>query len=705
MSIPVKNPVPEINTSANIALSQWNDSVEKKELLSLDSFIDSIILNGAGTDVNLSLIQEDSQTDKLVYKLGNTSDVLLKVRLGSNTPDDIPELGVGSNYDITGLSGTGLVWDQEVQDMSVPVIFGLVFTITLTEDTTETYTGSDGSSIPKVRYIRNIESETFCKDWNTLFPTNFESCTFGNREYKRIVSSEHSDAAYLNVYVNGLEKSEEVGNTVRIFLPTFIGRYTNEDGLYFITKFLAGATNSGIRKFWQVPYARKSTVGSVVDPDANETKDVNEDKVLIRGETEVDNAKNINLVNGELYSYKYMDFQDDWFTSQSGDSTSNYILPFDDNFTEYNIDTQTVTKYPKFRLEIHDSYSNKKVYYSNEINGHFMDYEKNTVVGELSYDGNHYTVILYSSIIEENSTEFLNFNPFFEDVVVCELYAPMARLDDQEFRVKKITSSKKTVIQNLSLDQKTEIEGGEIKIESYIGPSLGNGFGFNLIDGFYHYSFTGNDQKKDWFFSSEGMKYYYDTNELWCSYGRNKIYFSKDTNIHDVETEIKPEEIIYKWDWQGTPTSTKISVIQSDSTSCGISFDKNLSVGNDVLVGNNVVVDHNILLQSLMFGKIVSRNEKGVRIGVFWSKTWPTSSNSVCCYSGPGDVQNLNGITVNALKTYLTNLLQNNIEGNNNFIWIMMNKNGVFSIIDNVIDLNNTIESDYKAGIIFQVVP
>lgn len=315
MSIPVIPALPELNTSANIALSQWNENDRNVQKQMTESLFDSIRTGGVGS--NLKTYVDDSVNalylNGKIYVGGKTA-----IYIGSKKID-LPYIEQSNLFFTTFYVPTQTSSEKNY-------IVGSIVSLKLTEQTDE-FIGTDGTSIPEYTYDPEFEVEDGYVDISTDFASDFSSVTVKTENdstgvlFKKIVvmkdeSTDTNINENLNVYIN---KNSNEATGFQLFIPLFVVLHF-KTGVNFspCKQFNPKRINSScLSVFWSVPEYKTDVLAS--NNGINQVE--NQTNKEFKGDIKIENL----IVNNKIITKekKYQRFDD--FINESDTTHADYV--------------------------------------------------------------------------------------------------------------------------------------------------------------------------------------------------------------------------------------------------------------------------------------------------------------------------------------------------------------------------------------------
>ena len=214
MAFPVIPVLPEINTSANKAVSQWNSMVRITQKQIYDSLFETIRTGGVGSDLSVSDLSVSDASNSVLYDYND-----------GNGGKDV-NVYFGSNKFTLEKSAYDCVeFPVSLDDNFVNFIFGVVITVE-TLETSGVFIGSDGSEIPLFNYNQNFSVEKFNTNISNL---SNESISINGIQYNRIIPSSIENIS-CNVYAS---ETTENSQNIKIIVPLFFGKVKRYEGVFF----------------------------------------------------------------------------------------------------------------------------------------------------------------------------------------------------------------------------------------------------------------------------------------------------------------------------------------------------------------------------------------------------------------------------------------------------------------------------------------
>lgn len=324
MTIPFSIQMPSINTSANIAMSDWNGAGVQGNETSVSQFLSAVLQFGAGSDIDTQSIIFDDLNGLVVYKLDDDS-AKVSVSIGQDDKNTIQALELVSDRE-----GGGIGWDVSDINIEHPAIYGIILSATLSDSVDGHYIGADGAEVPRISFAKNFVVDKFASNFDDFYSdADLNKCSLGEIEYRRITEYD-VNSRHMNVYVNGIdgiEKTQE-GNVIKICVPLFCGHQLSGTTVHHSRSFYNPNSFIG-DDIWYVPAVsgrHLATVGSAYDVPRNELG------VSINGELIVSELKN-DFASGKTYVLEQREFGDvmgdsDWFIAEVDDIFSPMLNAF-----------------------------------------------------------------------------------------------------------------------------------------------------------------------------------------------------------------------------------------------------------------------------------------------------------------------------------------------------------------------------------------
>lgn len=253
-SFPVAPVLPEINTSANIALSRWNGMIQENQK-QFAEYMATLVRQGQ-VGSSLHLADDVAVVQGEIEIQGET-----KFKIGEFFYEDWSD----------SFSVASALTSKKL--LAICMYFEFRF-----GNETNNVTASDGSAIPvedNFSSVYNFEGYTEYKvidfsDFNTgmsLLTGVYD--TSGNKDsvvYERLAKRDGGRSSYnvdaLNVYVNGISVSSDsittVDSTVRVLIPFAILKTTDNwssaDVVDSVVPYDADSSLTGMTQTWRLPY-------------------------------------------------------------------------------------------------------------------------------------------------------------------------------------------------------------------------------------------------------------------------------------------------------------------------------------------------------------------------------------------------------------------------------------------------------------------
>ena len=290
-SFPVAPVLPEINTSANIALSRWNGMIQENQK-QFAEYMATLVRQG---QIGSSLCLED---DVAVIQGCIETQGKTKIKIG--------EL-VDSTWD-DSISMSSSLFSNKILALCVYIAFEF-------DKESGTVTASDGSIIPIEENFNSISNYEGSMEYKVIAFSDFDSAmnqlsgardiSTGNSDgytYKRLAKREDSHSAYnvdaLNVYVSGIDVSQNyittVDSTVRVLVPIAILKTTDSwstaDVIDSVVPYDVDSSLTGMTQTWRLPYI----VDQIVTGNSGFSKAKNNFDVDINGNINIDGNASVS---------------------------------------------------------------------------------------------------------------------------------------------------------------------------------------------------------------------------------------------------------------------------------------------------------------------------------------------------------------------------------------------------------------------------
>ena len=368
MSFPVKNPVPVLNDSANMALSKWNNVSDKLDKNVLDSFVNAIKINGVGTDLSLNQIAYDSDSDSVIY--GKGTPVKIHVSVGGITSADFEELEIDSN-----VTGGGISWPASDDSMLVPTaVLGFIVNCSLSEES-DSFIGTDGTTIPVKNYIQSVNVSKFTEIVGDFLDNGASGkCAVDGVEYQRVIINNDENASpFVFVRTNN--------GVFSVVIPACFMVLVN--GVSYPSKTTCNDDFTTL--VLKIPEVKGPAISSKGFSYSNVSNGDNNQSVIISGNSSFDSVVSQNIVNGKSIVYKEIGINGGIVCDQGYTYADAALDEYTDCFSVIDANGN-VSRYPAIRVEVSDfSSSLKSVFTANTSDGYFYS-DAGKKVGEVILD-------------------------------------------------------------------------------------------------------------------------------------------------------------------------------------------------------------------------------------------------------------------------------------------------------------------------------